>query len=96
MTIINKNKKTPEEGEVKAPQNQNNKEEKKEQTLEEKLKETEEKLLRSLAEVENQKEDLKKKLKMLLNLDHLILQKRVLLSLIIYKEQKMQLRMTKN
>ena len=67
---------TPKEGEVKAPENQNNKEENKELTLEEKLKETEEKLLRSLAEIEIKEEDLKKKLKMLLNLDRLILQRK--------------------
>ena len=51
------------EGEVKAPDNQNNKEEKKELTLEEKLKETEEKLLRSLAEIENQRRRFEKEIK---------------------------------
>ena len=54
---------TPKEGEVKAPENQNNKEENKELTLEEKLKETEEKLLRSLAEVENQRRRFEKEIK---------------------------------
>ena len=56
--------KTPKKGEVKAPDNQdNNKEEKKELTLEEKLKETEEKLLRSLAEIENQRRRFEKEIK---------------------------------
>ena len=54
---------TPKEGEVKAPENQNNKEENKELTLEEKLKETEEKLLRSLAEIENQRRRFEKEIK---------------------------------
>ena len=53
----------PKEGEIKAPDNQNNKEEKKELTLEEKLKETEEKLLRSLAEIENQRRRFEKDIK---------------------------------
>ena len=53
----------PEEGEVKAPENQNNKEKKKELTLEEKFKETEEKLLRSLAEIENQRRRFEKEIK---------------------------------
>ena len=62
--MSNNNKhKTPEDGEVKAPDNQNNKEEKKELTLEEKLKETEEKLLRSLAEIENQRRRFEKEIK---------------------------------
>ena len=55
--------KTPEDGEVKAPENHKNKEEKKELTLEEKLKETEEKLLRSLAEIENQRRRFEKEIK---------------------------------
>ena len=54
---------TPKEGEVKAPENQNNKEENRELTLEEKLKETEEKLLRSLAEIENQRRRFEKEIK---------------------------------
>ena len=54
---------TPKEGEVKAPENPNNKEENKELTLEEKLKETEEKLLRSLAEIENQRRRFEKEIK---------------------------------
>ena len=54
---------TPKEGEIKAPENQNNKEENKELTLEEKLKETEEKLLRSLAEIENQRRRFEKEIK---------------------------------
>ena len=49
--------------EVKAPDNQNNKEESRELTLEEKLKETEEKLLRSLAEIENQRRRFEKEIK---------------------------------
>ena len=53
----------PKEGDIKAPDNQNNKEEKKELTLEEKLKETEEKLLRSLAEIENQRRRFEKEIK---------------------------------
>ena len=71
--------KMPKDGESKSPKKQNNQEEKKELTLEEKLKETEEKLLRSLAEIENQRRDLKRKLKTHLNLDLSILQKKVLL-----------------
>ena len=55
--------KTPKDGEVKAPENHKNKEEKKELTLEEKLKETEEKLLRSLAEIENQRRSFEKEIK---------------------------------
>ena len=53
----------PSEGEVKAPENQNNREERKELTLEEKFKETEEKLLRSLAEIENQRRRFEKEIK---------------------------------
>ena len=55
--------KIPNEGETKSPDNQINKEEKKELTLEEKLKETEEKLLRSLAEIENQRRRFEKEIK---------------------------------
>ena len=54
---------TIKKGEVEAPKNHNNKEEKKELTLEEKLKETEEKLLRSLAEIENQRRRFEKEIK---------------------------------
>jgi molecular chaperone GrpE len=50
-------------GEDEAPKNHNNKEEKKELTLEEKLKETEEKLLRSLAEIENQRRRFEKEIR---------------------------------
>ena len=46
-------------------------------TIEQKLKDTEEKLLRSLAEIENQRRRFEKEIKMPLNLDLLILQKRV-------------------
>ena len=53
----------PKKGEVKAPNDQNNKEESKELTIEEKLKETEEKLLRSLAEIENQRRRFEKEIK---------------------------------
>ena len=53
----------PKEKEIKAPDNQNDKEGKKELTLEEKLKETEEKLLRSLAEIENQRRRFEKEIK---------------------------------
>ena len=64
MSDNNKQKQEiPKEGEIKAPDNQNNKEEKKELTLEEKLKETEEKLLRSLAEIENQRRRFEKEIK---------------------------------
>ena len=59
----NQSDKTPKEGEVKAPENHNKKEEKKELSLEEKLKETEEKLLRSLAEIENQRRRFEKEIK---------------------------------
>jgi|TARA_B100001063_G_scaffold194964_1_gene186573 molecular chaperone GrpE len=64
MTDNNKQKQeVSKEEEVKAPENQNNKEENKELTLEEKLKETEEKLLRSLAEIENQRRRFEKEIK---------------------------------
>ena len=64
MSENNKQKQeVPKEKEVKTPENQNNKEEKKELTLEEKLKETEEKLLRSLAEIENQRRRFEKEIK---------------------------------
>ena len=64
MNDNNKQKQeTTEEREVKVPENQNNKDEKKELTLEEKLKETEEKLLRSLAEIENQRRRFEKEIK---------------------------------
>ena len=64
MSNNNKQKQeTPVEGEEKTPKNQNNKEESKELTLEEKLKETEEKLLRSLAEIENQRRRFEKEIK---------------------------------
>ena len=53
----------PKKGEVKAPENLNKDEGKKELTLEEKLKETEEKLLRSLAEIENQRRRFEKEIK---------------------------------
>ncbi|MEC7137186.1 MAG: nucleotide exchange factor GrpE [Pseudomonadota bacterium] len=56
------NQKEPKLGDVKASANPN-KEEKKELTLEEKLKETEEKLLRSLAEIENQRRRFEKEIK---------------------------------
>ena len=64
MSDNNKHKQEePKEKEVKTPENQNNKEEKKELSLEEKLKETEEKLLRSLAEIENQRRRFEKEIK---------------------------------
>jgi molecular chaperone GrpE len=63
MSDNNKQKQEPKKEEVKAPENQNNKEENKELTLEDKLKETEEKLLRSLAEIENQRRRFEKEIK---------------------------------
>tara|TARA_B100000963_G_scaffold84235_1_gene71847 strand:- start:3 stop:599 length:597 start_codon:yes stop_codon:yes gene_type:complete len=64
MNENNKHKQEiPQEGEVKTPENQNNKEKKKELSIEEKLKETEEKLLRSLAEIENQRRRFEKEIK---------------------------------
>ena len=64
MSDNNKQKQdTAEKGVNKAPKNQNNKEKKKELTLDEKLKETEEKLLRSLAEIENQRRRFEKEIK---------------------------------
>ena len=64
MSDNNKQKQeASEKVEVKAPENQNSKEVKKELTLEEKLKETEEKLLRSLAEIENQRRRFEKEIK---------------------------------
>ena len=62
MTIINKKKSYQKEEEIKDPKNQNIKENK-ELTVEEKLKETEEKLLRSLAEIENQRRRFEKEIK---------------------------------
>ena len=64
MTIINKNKKKKKKDEEKkALKIKIIKEEKKELTLEEKLRETEEKLLRSLAEIENQRRRFEKEIK---------------------------------
>ena len=65
MSDNNKQKqKVSNEEEVKPSENQNNKkEENKESTIEEKLKETEEKLLRSLAEIENQRRRFEKEIK---------------------------------
>ena len=63
MSDNNKQKKElSKEEEVKDPKNQNI-EENKELTVEEKLKETEEKLLRSLAEIENQRRRFEKEIK---------------------------------
>ena len=63
MSEDSKQKEVPlKEKEVKASKNQN-KEESKELTIEEKLKETEEKLLRSLAEVENQRRRFEKEIR---------------------------------
>ena len=74
----------------------NPKEETKELTVEEKLTETEEKLLRSLAEIENQRRRFEKEIKMHLNLDRIILLRKVLQYLIIFKERKQRLKMMKN
>ena len=64
MNDNNKQKnEAPKEEEVEAPENLNKDEVKKELTLEEKLKETEEKLLRSLAEIENQRRRFEKEIK---------------------------------
>ena len=52
----------PEEG-LEPSKNKNNKEKNKEATVEEKLKEAEEKLLRSLAEIENQRRRFEKEIK---------------------------------
>ena len=63
MSDNNKQKKElPKEEEVKDPKNQNIKENE-ELSVEEKLKETEEKLLRSLAEIENQRRRFEKEIK---------------------------------
>ena len=63
MSEDSKQKEVPlKEKEIKASENQN-KEESKELTIEEKLKETEEKLLRSLAEVENQRRRFEKEIR---------------------------------
>ncbi len=63
MSEKNKQKEESSKEEVvKTPKDQN-KEENKELTLEEKLKETEEKLLRSLAEIENQRRRFEKEIK---------------------------------
>jgi len=64
MSDNNKQKnEAPKEEEVKAPENLNKDEGKKELPLEEKLKETEEKLLRSLAEIENQRRRFEKEIR---------------------------------
>ena len=55
-------KELPKEEEIKDPKNQNI-DENKELTLEEKLKDTEEKLLKSLAEIENQRRRIEKEIK---------------------------------
>ena len=57
------NQEAIKKGEDEAPKNHENKEEKKELTLEERLKETDEKLLRSLAEIENQRRRFEKEIK---------------------------------
>jgi len=63
MNEKNKHKENlPKEKEVKAPEKQN-KDKNIELSLEEKLKETEEKLLRSLAEIENQRRRFEKEIK---------------------------------
>jgi len=63
MSDNNKQKQETPKEEVGASESHNNKEEKKELTLEEKLQETEEKLLRSLAEIENQRRRFEKEIK---------------------------------
>ena len=63
MRKINKIRKFPKKIIVKKinPLEIDNNKKTEKKSVEEKLKETEEKLLRSLAEIENQEEDLKKK-----------------------------------
>ena len=63
MSDKNKLKQDLSEEGVEPPKNKNNKEKNKEATVEEKLKETEEKLLRSLAEIENQRRRFEKEIK---------------------------------
>ena len=64
MSGNNKQKKElSKEEEIKAQKNQNKNEESQDLTIEEKLKETEEKLLRSLAEIENQRRRFEKEVK---------------------------------
>ncbi len=64
MSDNNKQKQiVPDEGEVNVAENKNNTEVKKELTLETKLKDAEEKLLRSLAEIENQRRRFEKEIK---------------------------------
>ena len=80
----------------KAEESKDASEEKKEElSVDQKLKEAENKLLRSLAEIENQRRRFEKEIKMLLNLGLLILQKKAWLSLIIWTEQRMLLKMMK-
>ena len=62
MSDNNKQKQNSPKEDVKPSENQN-REENKELTIEEKLKETEEKLLRSLAEIENQRRRFEKEIK---------------------------------
>ena len=57
-----KNQESLKENEIKGSEHQN-KEDDKKVTVEEKLKETEEKLLRSLAEIENQRRRFEKEIK---------------------------------
>ena len=70
-------------------------EDSKELSLEDKLKESEDKLLKSLAEIENQRRRFEKKLKMPLNLDLLILQRKFAIFWTTFKELKRLLKMTK-
>ena len=63
MSDNNKQKKELSKEEEIKPQNNQNKEESQELAIEEKLKETEEKLLRSLAEIENQRRRFEKEVK---------------------------------
>ena len=60
---IKQKKESSEKGEEKSLKDHNNKEKNKELNSEEKLKETEEKLLRSLAEIENQRRRFEKEIK---------------------------------
>ena len=71
----NKNQNLTKEDDVKTSQNQD-KVKNKETSIEDRLKETEEKLLRSLAEIENQRRRFEKEIKDVLNLDLLILLKK--------------------
>ena len=94
---IKKDQETKEEDNLdKAKASANNQNEVKEKTVEEKLKEAEEKLLRSLAEIENQRRRFEKEIKDAFEFGSYNFAKESLAILDIFKEQRKQLKMMKN